>query len=288
MTDIILKVQVPTADFAYVDFNMSLSQFGFLYAGPGSTVQLWHIDDLYPALLSIFLISDIEVADGSVSASSAPGTQFLDLEDYNFSCKTIFDINTKSDLLELNNVQIWGPKAKFFTKQLTENNFVQFYSTTIHRGSGSGRGSSEHRFVVFAAFTTANNVFVYQKTQFQILAPEMLLQFHERGPHMAKKEGQKLQKEAAQLLKDWESEVGRDGVIFNYYQKIRKGQYQLSAVGKSILGILKSVPSQSDQVDDGSNNKRGQTEETSGADLARTNQDNVPEIMHPAKKQKRK
>jgi len=182
-----------------------MSQFGFLYAGPGSSPQLTHIDDIFSSFISVFVLGGIDLGHGKVSNSVVPSTQFVDLKFYGLNHKTIFDINSKQDLLLLDEAEVWAPSAHFVKKKLGKHDVAQFYSTTLHRGCGNGGGPIE-RLVAFVCFTTRNLVLEYQKMEYQVLAPEILLLFHKGGC-----------KKAKEYLRDWAVVIGRDSVLFNYH-----------------------------------------------------------------------
>ena len=221
--------------------DLQLSQFGFLNAAKDSNIQLLHIDDeSAAAVITIFLLSDIEVdpADPSrISASSAPATRFVDLSKYNgLDFKKVFGSSgekevlkldtvkvTKKDLMKLNNVNIWGTCAEIVDTTISDRDFCQFIATIIHAGPGSGKDSSIDRFIVFFVFTPRDICSTYQKVEYQILAPEMLLLYHQKELDDRAKLGQPQTEQPTQgeqLLKCWVDAVGKRGVMFNYQKEV--------------------------------------------------------------------
>ena len=194
---------------------MVLSQFGFLYVGPDAAQphQISHLDDSSNALVSIFLVSDVDLGDGKTSSSTAPATEFVDLAAYGFKKISPFKRKDKAKhLLKWNNPAIWGPDSiKFKKTTFAKGVVVQFEACTVHQGSGPGEeGEKVERFVCFAVHTVQKHCHTYQKKESPIMAPEVLLLIIEEGPEEVKPQ-------AKQFLKDWKTKLGSaDNVVFNY------------------------------------------------------------------------
>lgn len=208
--------QVPKKDFALANYDLKLSQFGFLLADAISSEQITHLDALQTALVTIVLLSDVKLnEDGTiVSCSTAPATQFVDLskfEDLVYKTKLEFaDVNEV--MKNLDEVQIWGPNVERIKCFVSSKDLVQFLSTRMHGGPGTLK-KHINRLVVFAVHVRKEHVITYQKEESPIFAMEVLLEFVKHGSTPTKK------RDAKQLLIDWRKEIGIEAVMFNYLEE---------------------------------------------------------------------
>lgn len=192
----------------------------------------------------MFLLANFNF-EGKISASTAPATDFVDLAGYGF--EQISDITDVKDLLKLDNVEIWGPDADVIHNTISENDVEHFFSTTLHAGPGNG-GDSTWRLTVFVVHTKSEDRHEYQEEEYQILAPEMLELFFNVGSGKVEKEEREREAERAlELMKDWEIEVTRDSLIFNYQVETQSRNFNTeNDTGVRILEMLDGPPSSDD------------------------------------------
>lgn len=215
----------------YCNHHLEMTQFGYILAPPGSVKQLTHLDSIFASVNSLFVIPNFRLYPSSNvrSASTTNSTEFVDLPKHDQHYSSIFDVRDKEDLFSrMDSVEAWSPGAEFVVrKDCQQYDFWQFFSNTMHRGGGNGGGNIQ-RLICFVVFSPASHSLHYGDED-PVMAPEMLLKFHENGSA-----------NAASYLADWVEKSNLDTVLFNYKQGA-VGNGQLRPLGKLIRKLAEDT-----------------------------------------------